>query len=777
MGRLDSPTIAKRLEEIGDAISPSELHSVIPKVIGILGVRAGEHVVPQVILQTVRGLIEGHTAKTGCDPWAGVGQLAATIQEVTKAPKVLAFTRNVNEATFGRALVKKVEWHIGEPLALLNQFKDTFDVIASVLPFNAPSAEPLEIKISSGDVVELRDYVGNLILATAARKLGSYGIGLFVVPRSFFISQRSVFRQFPAMGIGVEAALSLPSGTFAPYTNLASYLVVVRNRPANRMFVGQITSDLQTNAQVIQNFKQGKEGGTLDLGRFVDVVSFAGIDAIRKAERLHEMSRRYLSAPAVNLDQLATEINLGRTGNDFAFSAQENSIYVPLIGNSDVVDSQEKLTLKSQNYAQLVIDRKRSDARFVAQFLNSEFGKELRETSKSGAMILRLSKQTLKTLPIFVPAIQTQRQMLEIETRIMSESNTLLGLQNEIGDLRRELWSNPQSASSVDDRIRVLSNRLSGSLKQHATERLDQWFETLPFPLASILRAWQATASDNYEKKCALLCKFFEATAEFVSVILLSAFSSNELLFEPHRLKLKDAMIAGRVSFKLASFGTWKVVIEYLGKQTRELLKENSQKPDDAKANREICAELFSDPSHALPSVISRVDLAQIISTTNTMRNNAPTSHGGTPTQEEARSLNEALLNELHKLREVMADVWSGTQMIHALHSRMRRDQYENEVSILMGSNNEFLKENRTMKICMDVERLYLSRKDSGRALKLLPLIQVGPSPQSVKNTCYFFNKVVPGGVRFVCYHHGDQSELKGQFDEAADTIKFLAGE
>lgn len=228
------------------------------------------------------------------------------------------------------------------------------------------------------------------------------------------------------------------------------------------------------------------------------------------------------------------------------------------------------------------------------------------------------------------------------------------------------------------------------------------------------------------------------------------------------------------MSLQLASFGTWKVVIEYLGKQTRELLKDNPQKPDDSKANQEICAELFSDPSLVLPSVVSRVELAQIISTTNTMRNNAPTSHGGTPTQEEAWSLNEALLNELQKLRDVMADTWIGTQMIHALHSRMRRDQFENEVSILMGSNNEFLKENRTMKVCMDVERLYLSRKNSGRALKLLPLIQVGPSPQSVKNTCYFFNKVVPEGVRFVCYHHGDQSELKGQFDDAAESIRFL---
>lgn len=87
------------------------------------------------------------------------------------------------------------------------------------------------------------------------------------------------------------------------------------------------------------------------------------------------------SAPAIVLEELATEINLGRHGEDFAFATAENAIYVPLIGTSDVVESLDDLTLKPQNYAQLVIDRVQSDARFVARFLNSEFGKELREAS------------------------------------------------------------------------------------------------------------------------------------------------------------------------------------------------------------------------------------------------------------------------------------------------------------------------------------------------------------------------------------------------------------
>jgi hypothetical protein len=91
-----------------------------------------------------------------------------------------------------------------------------------------------------------------------------------------------------------------------------------------------------------------------------------------------------------------------------------------------------------------------------------------------------------------------------------------------------------------------------------------------------------------------------------------------------------------------------------------------------------------------------------------------------------------------------------------------------------MGSNNEFLKETRSMGTWLDVERLYLSKKESGRALKLLPLVQVGPSPQSAKNACYFFNRLERDGARFISYHFTDRPELTSQFPDAREVINFL---
>jgi hypothetical protein len=214
------------------------------------------------------------------------------------------------------------------------------------------------------------------------------------------------------------------------------------------------------------------------------------------------------------------------------------------------------------------------------------------------------------------------------------------------------------------------------------------------------------------------------------------------------------------LSFPRATFGTWKLVMEYLGKQTRLLLSSGEK---DARA---ICADIFSDQTLVLAEVLSRKELVAVISTTNKMRNDWG-GHGGVVGQDEARLRNEQLLVEVQKLREVMADAWGRTQLIHCSHCRPRVGVFENEVEILMGSNSEFLKETRSMATWLDVERLYLANKESSGALKLLPLVKVGPSPESAKNACYFFSRLEHDGARFISYHYIDQPELTGQFAEA----------
>ncbi len=174
---------------------------------------------------------EGSSPRTICDPWAGAGFLLEAIREECRPEQAFAFTQFPAIHELGKVLVPRVEWKLGDPLLLLEKQNEELDVVASILPMGARSANPLKVATISGETVELRDDLGNLVLVAASLHLSSSGVGLFVVTPSFFFSQRSVLRQFTLLGLGVEAALALPSGTFAPYTNISAYLLIVRRKP------------------------------------------------------------------------------------------------------------------------------------------------------------------------------------------------------------------------------------------------------------------------------------------------------------------------------------------------------------------------------------------------------------------------------------------------------------------------------------------------------------------------------------------------------------------
>ncbi len=185
-----------------------------------------------------------------------------------------------------------------------------------------------------------------------------------------------------------------------------------------------------------------------------------------------------------------------------------------------------------------------------------------------------------------------------------------------------------------------------------------------------------------------------------------------------------------------------------------------------------LCADIFSDSSLVMPRTVSCKELASVLSTTNKMRNDW--AHGGLAGQEEAERRNQNLLAELQKLREIFAETWVDTQLIQAIQCRPYTDSFETDIAVLMGSNREFLNETRSMATCLYAKRLYLSKKNTGGALLLLPLVQVEASPQSANNACYFFNRLEGDGARFVSFDFANKPERTGEFEEVTEVIKSL---
>lgn len=739
-----------------------------PMLLRLLGHGAGPLHVPELAGRAMVQLIGDDRYRTVLDPSAGVGALLGSVLSALAGAKGHALTQMPQETVLGRALLPDCEWHVGDPIDTLSGLSFAPDLVVCIPPFGIRLGRPIDV---NGVSISANPELGEAILLRSIERMGPDGLGLFVMPASFMFRQNSVRHRLPELGWGIEAAFELPSGAFRPYAGVHTSLVVIRKRPMERMFVGQLSNDEATTKAVIDNYQANREGGSLELGRFVDPAAFRGIAALQAEDELRAITERYGTGPNA-LGELAIEVNLGRSGEDFRFPEADNAIYVPLIGTSDVVDSAESLKLKPQNYAQVIVDPTKSRSAFVAQYLNSEQGRSARSGLQAG-VIPKLNRSTLGFVQVHVPALSAQEAMMELEARLTAEQNVILGLQAEIADIRRTAWADPRTLDAARGKLEKVSKRLSVGLKEYTSQSLEAWYETLPFPLASILRAWQASPPQDHRTKHDHLQHFFEATAEFLSVVLLSAFSSNTQFFEAHKQRLQSGLAKQHLSFERATFGTWKTVIDYLGKQLRQLLNEDGKKAEQAKEDRDLCEALFADRTLAVPRILGKEELAAVIVRTNKYRNDWK-GHGGVLGNEEAAMRNELLLTELQLLREALEGLWDKCQIIRGYQGAFRRGVFENEIAILKGSNSEFLKETRVLGTPLDVERLYILAEGNTTALKLLPLVHIGATPSSARNACYFFNRLERSGVRFVSYHYVDLPELTEAFEEAKATIQFL---
>mgnify|MGYP006879272943 CR=1 FL=1 len=72
-----------------------------------------------------------------------------------------------------------------------------------------------------------------------------------------------------------------------------------------------------------------------------------------------------------------------------------------------------------------------------------------------------------------------------------------------------------------------------------------------------------------------------------------------------------------------------------------------------------------------------------------------------------------------------------------------------------------------------DPERLYLGTSSTSELLTLIPMIKIGPPPESAQTACYFYSGSKPTGHRYLSYHH-DESEYIRHDEETESILNFL---
>jgi hypothetical protein len=550
------------------------------------------------------------------DVWAG-GRLLLDLARAVNPKEAIGLCPSPELAALLQCVegAARVQWRVGDPIAELSESHDEFDMIVGCLPVGLHREEK---KLRFEDrTFHLKDTQNNLMIASACRFLAADGVGIFVVgPRLAFPGRTgSFFSELTNMGLYVDAYVSTPPGTWQK-TSVPFGLAFIRRGEGDTLFVGELSDIPARNKVLLENLLERRVGGDVGLGRIVHYATFQSYQHLVGQERVAQLEDR-LSIPGIPLIKIAKEINLTKASEAPGFEEHENAIYVPLIGRSEVRTLLSDLSLKPHNYAQVVLDELQVDAGYVAGFLNSSDGMIVRESVLSGTHIPKITKSSIQYMPVFLPDLEASRAVLSIDMRLRE-------LQSELSELRNDLWANPLDVESSSERLaRVNQN-----------DSLVDWLESLPFPLATILWAYWANRDDDLRAYKRLL-HFFEALAELLADILLSAFQNDPQLFDTEWAKIRNAMTQANASLDIGTFGLWVRIYERLSKTARGLL---AGKQREATAQ---CSELFRTQDIEAVSCLLSAGIVGVLQKANSLRNKD--AHGGVVGATEARRRHDAL--------------------------------------------------------------------------------------------------------------------------------------
>ncbi|PTJ47149.1 hypothetical protein [Mammaliicoccus sciuri] len=606
---------------------------------------------------------------------------------------------------------------IGDPLKQLdNQAKESFDMILGFPPLGIRG-----IMVINGQ--EVREDLNHLALLKTLNLLKENGKIFFIVTERFFNrnSKKSIINKIEEANVFLESALFLPPGTFHPKAGIGSYLITLSKQKKDSLFIGELKEG--TRETLFQNWRDRKEGKVLQLGKFVQQEDFRSYNQIEKELEIERIVKRsnLKKVPAHEIFDKVNS-NLGREQKDVEH--KEKAIYIPKIGLSNVVNKVEQMNNKPQNYFQVIL-KENTNTTYITNWFNSKLGKVVRESLMSGVYISNINKSTLLNATLYLPEQDNQQDTNKIQSKIND-------IKIELDEIENKVWNRPHK---THDLMKQLNNI-------NKEEGLQEWIETLPFPLASILYKYYATTSIVSKKD--LLLHFFEAYSQFQVMIMLSVTTQ-----EGNEIDEKYIYPIDSDRLKMATFGNWVVTGQNMAKRIRTFLNDNPA----------YCLEVFRHNRRDLIEKMVSKSIYSVLETTLQFRNNWK-GHGGVESESKAKERLGLLETELQNVRKIIGNVFEDYNLIRPGEGYYSDGLFHLNCQLLKGSRTTFLEKDLQFINPIDIKDLYLHEEGNHEALKLLPFVKMLAGPETKMDACYFYNRIDKDGVKMISYYFDEDSEV-----------------
>lgn len=420
---------------------------------------------------------------------------------------------------------------------------------------------------------------------------------------------------------------------------------------------------------------------------------------------------------------------------------EEGSLLIPISINATVSMSLQDASIRPQRAA-VVVDQAEILPEFLETWLNSDVGYTSRsralDVAASGHIIRAVRAETRAYLK-WADELIVPTPDLETQSRISALSRQLLSYQAELEAIRSTIWKGIEEAEQT-------ASQIAGAFE----ESLESWLDHLPHPIASAL--WTAHAASTPSAQKTSYIHAWEAIVAFHATVLLSAIRSDVESSRQIESSIRETMAGMGLTIERPSFGTWVIIFETVASKIRQILAK--EEDDDISRVRKSFAGLSV---RSIEKLVSS-EIVSLFKQLNSTRNRW-LGHAGYSREEDHAEHIEVLVSQLHKLRQLLGNVWSQLTLVRAGMASKKRARIDQTVELAMGTRSPFATHTVTVETVMDDGELYLVVAGSETPLKLATFVQLHSAPRSAQFTSYFYNRTEGNDVHMVTYQFSSETE------------------
>lgn len=595
---------------------------------------------------------------------------------------------------------------------------------------------------------ETADGFGGDVVREFAPSLAESGTLYWVTGRGALRAPRTI-DALQAEGLNVVAVIDLAPGTLAG-TTIAGLMIALRRDVPAKKLVGTIRDEetAQTAVSAALAGPSRKVGPTWVWLDPSDARTFGDIERERLLVELTPRGRHKMIA----LGSLLESQDVVKADRPVADeNATAAFLFIPEYAVSHVTADLETQTVKPKAVYRFAIDPARANPRFLAQLLNSPYGRHLRESAARGATIRRTSVASLLAMELPIPDIATQDRIARID-------NDLGLLRASFHEMRAALDRDWTGLTDIGESIDKLKAVLD------IERQIADWWRELPYPLATIYRRYQV--STDPKERLETLLHFFEMSAVYLAAVGTSHVRVMRQNWQDVMAKwLHPPATAG---IERADFGFW---IGLAGASLKDTSRIGSDKNLRAAAIETAGPELVQASAiiGSLGKATETLDVAR-------RYRNSWIGHSGHVKPSDAARLVGELQQAVRDLYKTTSSVFRRLQLVRPGLAEATDTGLRFQIEKLSGSDPTFDRLHVELDRPAKTRSLAFWMVGARTMCRALPFFRLGAPQQPQETSFYVFSRVENGGCRWISYQEAREQEFVAPDDELLGLIALKEG-